>query len=134
MEEELPHIVVIPVRCCHTPRRISNITGVISKLIGWYPKIHWGPSMMGYFSGGEISFAILPGCKKSKRFSPGSDFTEQSFTGELSGVDSARLLRQDVNNIIFRVYSIIFLFLNNHTFQTKQRYSIWVFKKITAGL
>ena len=29
------------------------------------------------------------GGKKSKRFSPGSDFTEQIFTGELSGVDSA---------------------------------------------
>ena len=31
---------------------------------------------------------------KSKRFSPGSDFTEQIFTGELSRVDSTGVLRQ----------------------------------------
>ena len=36
------------------------------------------------------------GGKKSKRFSPGSDFTEQIFTGEISGVDSAGVLRQGV--------------------------------------
>ena len=36
------------------------------------------------------------GGKKSKRFSQRSDFTEQIFTGELSGVDSAGVLRQDV--------------------------------------
>ena len=36
------------------------------------------------------------GGKKSKRFSPGSDFTEQIFTGELSRGDSAVLLRQGV--------------------------------------
>ena len=36
------------------------------------------------------------GGKKSKRFSPGSDFTEQIFTGELSRGDSAVLLRQVV--------------------------------------
>ena len=34
--------------------------------------------------------------KKSKRFSPGSDFTEQIFTGELSRVDSTGVLRQGV--------------------------------------
>ena len=34
--------------------------------------------------------------KKSKIFSPGSDFTEQIFTGELSGVGSAGVLRQGV--------------------------------------
>ena len=33
------------------------------------------------------------GGKKSKRFSPGSDFTDSIFTGELSGVDSALLLK-----------------------------------------
>ena len=32
----------------------------------------------------------------SKRFSPGSDFTDMIFTGELSGVDSAAALRQGV--------------------------------------
>ena len=36
------------------------------------------------------------GGKKSKRVFPGSDFTEHIFTGELSGVDSAGLLRQGV--------------------------------------
>ena len=41
---------------------------------------------MQYYRGGE----------KSKRFSPGSDFTEQIFTGEVSGVDSAGVPRQDV--------------------------------------
>ena len=39
------------------------------------------------------------GGKKSKRFPPGSDFTEQIFTGELSEVDLARVLRQDVSLI-----------------------------------
>ena len=34
MEEELPRIAVIPVGYRHTPRSISNITGVIAKLIG----------------------------------------------------------------------------------------------------
>ena len=36
------------------------------------------------------------GAKNSKRVSPGSDFTEEIFTGELSGVDSAEVLRQGV--------------------------------------
>ena len=36
------------------------------------------------------------GGKRSKRFSPGSDFTQQIFTGELSGADSAGVLRQGV--------------------------------------
>ena len=39
------------------------------------------------------------GGKKSKRVSPGSDFKEQIFTGELSGVDSAGALRQDVTYV-----------------------------------
>ena len=37
--------------------------------------------------------------KKSKSFSPGSDFTEEIFTGELFGVDSAGVLRQDFFNV-----------------------------------
>ena len=37
------------------------------------------------------------GGKKSNHFSPGSDFTDQTFTGELSGVDSAEVLRQVVS-------------------------------------
>ena len=36
------------------------------------------------------------GGKKSKRFFPGEWFTEQIFIGELSGVDSAGVLRQGV--------------------------------------
>ena len=49
------------------------------------------------FSRGEISYAVLLGGKKFKRFSLGSDFTEQIFTEKLSGVDSAGVLRQDVS-------------------------------------
>ena len=49
------------------------------------------------------------GSEKSKRFSPGNDFTEQSFTGELSGVDSAGVLRQGV---LFNIFiSDIFFFI-----------------------
>ena len=44
------------------------------------------------------------GGKNSKCFFPGNDFTEQIFTGELSGVDSAGVLRQSV--IKSRVISI----------------------------
>ena len=39
------------------------------------------------------------GGKKSRRVSLASDFTEQIFTGELSGVDSAAVLRQGVQVI-----------------------------------
>ena len=49
------------------------------------------------------------GSEKSKRFSPGNDFTEQSFTGELYGVDSAGVLRQGV---LFNIFiSDIFFFI-----------------------
>ena len=44
--------------------------------------------MIRYFPRGEV------GVKKSKRFSTGSDFTDQISTGELSGVDSAGIQRQ----------------------------------------
>ena len=37
--------------------------------------------------------------KKSKLFSPESDFTEQIFTGERSRVDSAGVLRQGVKSV-----------------------------------
>ena len=52
--------------------------------------------MMRYFSQVEISYAILSGGKKSKRFSPRSGFTEKIFAGEFSRVDSLGVLRQDV--------------------------------------
>ena len=40
------------------------------------------------------------GGKKSKRFSPASNFTDHTFTMELSGVDSAGVLRQSVCDIV----------------------------------
>ena len=52
--------------------------------------------MMQYFSRGETSYEYCQGGKKSKRFFPGSDFVEQIFTGELSEMDSAGVLRQGV--------------------------------------
>ena len=39
------------------------------------------------------------GRKKSKRFSSASDFTDQIFTGEISRVDSAGLLRQGLYGV-----------------------------------
>ena len=44
------------------------------------------------------------GGKKSKAFLPGSEFTGQIFTEELSGVDSAGVLRQgvDVVDVVLR--------------------------------
>ena len=41
------------------------------------------------------------GGKKSKRFSLGNDFTEQIFTGDISGLDSAGVLRQGVTILLF---------------------------------
>ena len=56
--------------------------------------------MTWYFSRREINYVGEKkncwGGKLSKCFSPGSDFTEQIFTGELVGMDSAGVLRQDV--------------------------------------
>ena len=52
--------------------------------------------------------------KKSKRFSPGSDFTEQIFTRELSRVDSAGVLRQSV--CIVNIYYGSSLFNISSTF------------------
>ena len=53
--------------------------------------------MIRYFSLGEVSYMeYCRGSKKSKRFSPGSYFTDQIFTGELSGRESAGVLRQGV--------------------------------------
>ena len=52
--------------------------------------------MMGYFPGMKEVMQYCRGGKKSKQFSPESEFTEQKFTGELSRVDSAGVLKQDV--------------------------------------
>ena len=51
------------------------------------------------------------GGKKSKRVSPGSDFTEQIFTGELSGLDSAGVLRQGVFMITLPVFKKKYLYI-----------------------
>ena len=70
-------------RYCHTPMSISNNTGVISKLIEWNPKIHWGLSMMGLLFLGWIKLCIFVGEVKNpnvflwgvilwNRFSPGN--------------------------------------------------------------
>ena len=40
-------------------QRLSNITELVSKLIGVKSKIHWGLPMIPYFCWGELSFIIL---------------------------------------------------------------------------
>ena len=51
------------------------------------------------------------GGTKSKRVSLGSDFTEQIFTGELSGLDSAGVLRQGVFMITLLVFKKKYLYI-----------------------
>ena len=61
------------------------------------------------------------GGKKSKRVSPGSDFTEQIFTVELSGVDSAGVLRQDVIKFYFlttKYFQIIYIICSSIVWQS----------------
>ena len=48
-----------------------------------------------FFGETQIATTHLGG-RKSKPISPGTDFVGLIFTGELSGVDSAGVLRQDV--------------------------------------
>ena len=47
------------------------------------------------------------GSKKSKRFFPGNNFTEQIFNGELSGMDSAGVLRQGVIDRLVKTKNIL---------------------------
>ena len=57
------------------------------------------------------------GGRKSKPFSPGTDFVGLIFTGELSGVDSAGVLRQGVYIVLAVVDSgvvVAFFMLYNH--------------------
>ena len=75
---------------------LSNITRIISKFIGVKFKNLLGLSKIRYFPRGELSYVYYRGGKKSKHFSPTSDFTDQTFAGEHSGVDSAGVLRQGV--------------------------------------
>ena len=64
------------------------------------------------------------GGKKLKRFSPGSDFTEQILTGELSGLDSAGVQRQDVY-MIAKVLKILKETSNTEFISVKlQAYSV----------
>ena len=71
--------------------------------------------MMGYFPGVKKVMQYCRGGKKSKRFSPGSDFTEQIFAGELSWVDSAGVMRQDVfTEHLWTTASMYFVILSNH--------------------
>ena len=63
---------------------------------------------------GETQIATTHrGGRKSKPFSPGTDFVGLIFTGELSGVDSAGVLRrqgvQNQKNLLSSHYSIITL-------------------------
>ena len=59
-------------------------------------EIRWGTSVIHNFSRETQITDTHRGGRKSKRFSPGTDFVGLIFTGELSGVDSAGVLRQDV--------------------------------------
>ena len=77
---------------------LSNIAGVISKLI-WVKFKNSLETINNQIL--ELSYVILSGkrqeVKKSKRLTPGSDFTDQIFTGKLSRVDSAGALREGVH-------------------------------------
>ena len=63
--------------------------GEIQKFTGDY---QWS----GIFPGLKQVMQYCQGSKKSKRFSPGSDFTEHIFTGESYRLDSAGVLREGV--------------------------------------
>ena len=76
---------------------LSNILGLISKLIGVKFKNSLRTIYDSIFSPGWTNLCNIVGeIKKSKFFSPGSDFNDQIFTEELSDVDWAVVLRQSV--------------------------------------
>lgn len=75
---------------------LSNIAGVISKLILVKVKNSLGIINDSIFPRGELSYVICWGGETNKCLSLRSDFTNQIFAGELSGVDSAGVLRQAV--------------------------------------
>ena len=75
----------------------------------WRGIFPWVKQVMQYCWGG----------KKSKRFSPGSDFVELIFIGELSGMDSAGVLRHGVTeHFIFtpHCWYLTFMFLGFRIF------------------
>ena len=51
----------------------------------------------------EVSYEILSGRQQTKLSSLGSDFTDQVFTGELSEVDSAGVLRQSISFLAVQI-------------------------------
>ena len=56
--------------------------------------------MIRYFPLAEVSYMYYSRRgNKSKRFSPRSYVTDQIFTGEVSGMDSAGVLRQSVSKV-----------------------------------
>ena len=71
---------------------LSNITGKIPKL----QKFTGEHQQFKTFLGETPITNIHWGGRKSKPISPGTDFVGLIFTGELSGVDSAGVLRQVV--------------------------------------
>ena len=86
--EKLPWIAMIPTRrCCSARSEIQELIGVKFKNL-------LGTANHSIFPQGDLS---CRGGKKSKFFPLGSDFTDQIFTGELSGVDSAVVLRPGYN-------------------------------------
>ena len=93
--------------CCHpdktladTKNCLSDTTEVISKLIG--VKFRKSPGNISYSTFQLLNNCVNKSCnmhrggRKFKLFSAGSGFTSQIFTAELSGVDSAGVLRQCV--------------------------------------
>ena len=63
--------------------------------------------MISYIYRGELSYEIYIGeVKKPKLFPPGSEVTGQIYTVELTGVDSAGVLRQSVDVLLRNSYTI----------------------------
>lgn len=87
------NLQVIP----ETKGRLSNIAGIISKMIG--VKFRNAPGnikIWKFFQGLTDLYNLYRCVTKSKPFSPGSDFRDFVFNGEISGVDSAKALGKGV--------------------------------------
>ena len=82
-----------------TENCLSDIIGLISKLSRKIQKVIGEYQMFNISSGRVVGTKLCDihrGSEKLTLFSLASGFTRQIFTGELSGVDSARALRQSV--------------------------------------
>ena len=73
------------------PKKMLTYDDLFDSLI--LSKNHGGISITQHFHLGEINYVIM---KYLWGWGNESGFTGQTFTGELSGVDSAETLRQDV--------------------------------------